>query len=644
MNMNIGNLMRAMLNDGQPTDARALELRIGQIVRGVLLEVLDEGEALIQINGAQVRAKLDAELPVGRGTLLQVSQDSSAGAIVLKTLADLTAAPADEALKDVAKSFGLPDQKWSFELMRGLRRDGYPIDKETASWFKQAAAARPAGEDVQTWMNAAGVAFRRGLEATEATISSLKTALYGPQLSEQMNKLESLLADYVGKGTTQEGEPADAGLQAAKKLQQLLARGQELLSEGARQLAGGGGAEGAAPGRSASVQEGGGGRAAVPPMSGGREAAGQAMPGAAEGASAAAKGGDPELNAAGRSAGGTPSGSGGSGGGAAVGGVAGGADGARGALAAGDETRGGASARPADAGRSGEAVEAGARGAAGGEAARAGAAAQAADARGGSAADGAANARPAADGSWLGRFMELLGASHERQLAHQLLSGELVGRTAAETVGRAADDAPSTSMESLKSALLALAGGDDVPAALKEAAQGMAQQITGQQLLLSAERQNTAMMSHMTLFVPIKGQNGDTTATIQIQTRRGRKGEWDSGNCRLVFQLNMSHIGDTLVDVQIVDKVVSLRVLNDRPWALELLESARDEAARGMQEAGYQLLSLKTSAFPVAVPAEPESSDKEGASASSAWAAGILQEQAGSAYAAKPYKGVDYRA
>ncbi|MBB6694768.1 hypothetical protein H7B90_25550, partial [Cohnella xylanilytica] len=251
---------------------------------------------------------------------------------------------------------------------------------------------------------------------------------------------------------------------------------------------------------------------------------------------------------------------------------------------------------------------------------------------------GAASARP--DAAWIGRFLQWLGVEHERQTL--LLHGDAAGH-AAGSAGLGGDAGTNADVEragdTLKSALLTLAASDDLPAPLREAAQGLAGQITGQQLLLSPERQNMALMSHMTLFVPMKGPDGDTTATIHVQTRRGRKGEWDADNCRLLFDLKMKNLGDTIVDVHVVDKVVSLRLLNDRPWVAELVEAARDEAAAGLGAAGYQLLSLKTVPFPASSAADPSSGDK-GAAASG----GPIDRLASDAYAAKPYKGVDYRA
>ncbi|MBB6675436.1 hypothetical protein H7C19_32735, partial [Cohnella nanjingensis] len=242
MDVNVASLVRAMLKDSQPGDARTLELRIGQIVRGVLVEMLDNHEALMNINGTPVRAKLDAELPVGQSTLLQVQPDAKGGLVALKPLADPGAAMPDEGLREGIKAFGLSDQKWSFELLRGLKRDGYPIGRDTAQWFAQAAASMPAGADAESWMNAAGVAFRRGLQPSETTIASLRQALYGPPVHEQLKQMAALIGE-AAKGM----DPSSEAAVAAGRVGRLLADGMALLARGGEALlaAGQGEAEGA---------------------------------------------------------------------------------------------------------------------------------------------------------------------------------------------------------------------------------------------------------------------------------------------------------------------------------------------------------------------------------------------------------------
>ncbi|MFC4305947.1 hypothetical protein ACFO1S_21165, partial [Cohnella boryungensis] len=234
MSMNIGPMLRALMGDAVPTDSRSLELKIGQIVRGVLLELLENQEALVNINGVHVKAKLDAEMPLGRSALLQVQPGGAGGLVTLKPLADTTEALPEEGLKDVLKTFGMPEQKWAMELLRGLKRDGYPIGREAAAHFNAAAALKPPGVDAETWLNAADVAFRRGLKPTETTLSSLRQALFGQPIHEGLADLRTALDGWLSGAKPPSPEAAALG----QRLQSLLAQGASILSEGEALLAG----------------------------------------------------------------------------------------------------------------------------------------------------------------------------------------------------------------------------------------------------------------------------------------------------------------------------------------------------------------------------------------------------------------------
>ncbi|WP_339321340.1 hypothetical protein [Paenibacillus sp. FSL W8-0194] len=200
---------------------------------------------------------------------------------------------------------------------------------------------------------------------------------------------------------------------------------------------------------------------------------------------------------------------------------------------------------------------------------------------------------------------------------------------AAETAGVRAEHAlqgPGTQHDTLKGILLQLVNHDDTPPQLKEAAQQLVSHLTGQQLLLNTDR--TAPFAQVTLLLPLNGPDGQETASIQIQSRRGAKGELDASNCRLWFDLQMKHLGQTLVDVQVVDRIVSLKVHNRHEWAGELLENHRDEIAGAIESIGYQLLSLKAEPLP----------EKEPASPSAMQAKATVSE-----YVPQSYRGVDYR-
>lgn len=83
--MNIGTLIRGLLGEQKPGAAKSLELKEGQVVRGVVLSVSDSGkEAVVQIQGTPVRAELETPLLPGETLNLQVGSPGEGGLPVLK--------------------------------------------------------------------------------------------------------------------------------------------------------------------------------------------------------------------------------------------------------------------------------------------------------------------------------------------------------------------------------------------------------------------------------------------------------------------------------------------------------------------------------------------------------------------------------
>ncbi len=129
------------------------------------------------------------------------------------------------------------------------------------------------------------------------------------------------------------------------------------------------------------------------------------------------------------------------------------------------------------------------------------------------------------------------------------------------------------------------------------------------------------------MFLPFTGPNGEETASVQIEARRGRKGELDAENCRLWFDLQMKALGQLMVDVQVADRKVILRILTEDEAVGAYLETKNEDIEQALNGAGYQLLSLKTE--PLITSMEAEGS--------------TLELGRSMTYAPTPYKGVDYR-
>lgn len=606
--MNISQMMRGLLGDATGSDMRAMELKVGQIVRGVIMQMLDNNEAVVNINGVPIRASLEMPLAQGQAALLQVQPQSQSGLVVLKHI-DLAASGhlPEETFKEWAKALSLPESKWAAEIVKDLRREGIGLSRELSGAFQGAASAKPANVSAEQWMQAASAVVKRGLPVTAASVASMQQVMFGRSAHELLDVLQQQLsAAAQGSGGEAKQLPP-----AAARVMALLAEGAPLLRAAAAGAAAGGDAQ-AVAGQAGS----GGARAEL--------AASGAAGGAAAGSASA------ETQSAAQQAGRT--------GGQAPANWLGqmmkwlGVDyelqltksfmsdeGITRMQPAAQQASAGGNAAAAVA-ANGAAIQGDGEGQLQGQAAQSGQTAAAAAAQA---------ARAAADGD-----AGILQRGSDGRTPMERAAQPLGPNAAVAAVGAGAiDQASSTQQhESLKGALLMLANADDAAPAIRETAQQLVQHITGQQLLLSPER-NSSVFTHVTMFVPINSENGGQTASIHIQTRRGRKGELDAGNCRLLFNLSMSALGDTLVDVNVTDKIVSLNIWNDHPAAASLIDASRQEVTDSMAKAGYQLLSLRTTPLPKDADKRPEI---EGATKS-------VQPPDLSQFGSSRYKGVDMR-
>lgn len=684
--MNIGSMIKGLMGDSKPGNAKPLELKEGQVVRGSVVSVSDDGgEAVLQIQGVQVRAKLETPLRPGETTLLQVQPSGENGITVMKpmsgTLAELPQASLNNLLKDV----GLPDTKGNRELLLAMQRSGVPLTKDNVAMVQNMMTAKPAQVPVEEWVQATGIAFQRGLPVTAETVKGLHQTVFGPPLHQLLSgladQLETMLTQTTGKQVltgeqsatlkpaVMAGAPVvpnasqtEEGLATSGNGRQMTGTGTPTLStqQGQAALAGsismtdsgaedagtavkgnmqtGGGtgnAEAGAKAVASNVETAGKGGAGIPSGTGipgesprGADA-GQAVsrpgtPGAAtESVAGRASAGQPEAGAAGRTDGraetpaaaGTPSAAG-----QAAPAAPTAAQLAPKLLTLLDALRSASTAAPAQPGAVAQAAPASQGGqaavAAGGVPQPLPAGADAPPAGGTAAAPAGAAAVHAPvthEGDpWVGRVLKLLGAEHEQQAVHGAVAQPRVG-----------DVASPANADTLKGLLLQLASSEGAPAALKDAAGQAVQYLTGQQLLLTTDRSATFAQMHW--FIPITGPDGEETASVQIQSRRGQRGELDASNCRLWFDLDMKSLGPTLVDVHVVNNIVSLRVLNDREGMGPLLESGREVIHQALDKLGYQLLTFKAEPWPAGQ--EP----------------GAERKTRASDYSPERYKGVDLK-
>ncbi|WP_274361501.1 hypothetical protein [Paenibacillus thermotolerans] len=646
--MDVGNIVRALLGAQQPADKKLVELKAGQVVRGVLMQMLTESEGLVNILGTTVRARLETPLAQGQSTLLQVQPETANGTVVLKPLASSSADIAPESIPEVLKSVGLKDSPLNRAVVKGFHQDGVVLSKELAkeaSAAVQGAGAFPAAsvEGDEAAVKAAAVAAKRGLPLTPVTVSALRAAMFGDGPSELLNRVAEEARAFVSAYSSDESSGGRSGVsqQLASQTLSVLGNKDAIVSALLRQDPETGGKPLQAAAASASsvsaasiaVEERGG----VTPLPGGtaneQAALGAQKPGGS--AVAAAKppllallqwlGVDLEKMASKPSS-------------ATVGPSAGTtASGLREAHFVRPEAPvQGAAANAANSAQSvqpAQPVHSDASTSIRSEAARGTAVRQTGEEphplpfRTSPAAEGGSHRTASDDGITQHKAMRTIDAGREASLTG-------IGALGPAQDAEAASERPAPSWaESLKATLLQLQGADDVPQALREAAQQAVQWITGQQLLLSTERGNPFVFA--TMFVPFgtpeDGSGGN--ASVHIQTRKGRRGEWDADNCRLWFDLRLARIGETRIDVQVTNKLVSLHVFNDKLDSMPWLEENKAAIEAALESIGYRLSAARTSPIP-----EPESQAGGGTAGFRRTAAGVPVLFGGSAY-----KGVDVR-
>lgn len=209
----------------------------------------------------------------------------------------------------------------------------------------------------------------------------------------------------------------------------------------------------------------------------------------------------------------------------------------------------------------------------------------------------------------LKELFQKLGLSHERQVAVSRVGGGEPAST-------------QTQLDNVKSMLMQISqSASQLPEGLKSAADSLLQQVTGQQLLLSQPSHQA--ISQVVMQIPLRTENGDQTAFVQIESRKRDGGQLDAENCRLFFNLDLQSLGITMVDVNIVNKIVNINIFNNMPWVETLVTQARDMVSAQLRETGYQLSHLKTQPIPVS---------------KSMTSPGVSNTQLGSSY-----KGVDLR-
>lgn len=94
----------------------------------------------------------------------------------------------------------------------------------------------------------------------------------------------------------------------------------------------------------------------------------------------------------------------------------------------------------------------------------------------------------------------------------------------------------------------------------REQAEFLLQRVTAQQLISSDQQ---GPIQHTLVQAPIKMMDKYQDITIQWEGRQTKNGVIDESHCRILFYLNLDALNETVVDVQIQNRIMTLTIFNE---------------------------------------------------------------------------------
>ena len=129
-------------------------------------------------------------------------------------------------------------------------------------------------------------------------------------------------------------------------------------------------------------------------------------------------------------------------------------------------------------------------------------------------------------------------------------------------------EALTEDLETLKPLLLKLLN-EQHPSAVKDMAEQLLNRLTAQQVL----SQDNGPMQNLLLTLPLNLGSSQTDLTLQWSGRKTKDGKIDPDYCRILFYLELENLNETVIDMQIQNRVIKVTVVNEQNEAIEAVAS-----------------------------------------------------------------------
>lgn len=172
----------------------------------------------------------------------------------------------------------------------------------------------------------------------------------------------------------------------------------------------------------------------------------------------------------------------------------------------------------------------------------------------------------------LKQLVKTLGFTHEKDVVSFL---------------KAPDGPVNDESTTLKSLLIKYLN-ENPPLPLKEVSEKLLNKITGMQLL----SQELGPMQQYITQVPLAFWNQTVDLTLQWSGRRQENGEIDPNYCRVLFYLELEFLNETIIDLQVQNRIINITVVNDTESIKSLASPFINVLKESLSALNYKLSSV----------------------------------------------------
>ncbi|WP_078554704.1 hypothetical protein [Bacillus alkalicellulosilyticus] len=172
----------------------------------------------------------------------------------------------------------------------------------------------------------------------------------------------------------------------------------------------------------------------------------------------------------------------------------------------------------------------------------------------------------------LAQALRMFGFQYENMLSKQLL----------------AEGKPSMATEQLKPLLIQMAT-QEGDLLLQKKAEALLLRVTGTQLMALDQ---TSSLPQTVIQIPLQLGSFQTDLTMQWEGKKTEDGQFDENHCRILFYLQLERLDETIVDVQIQKRIVTITIFNDHVRPALLLEGLTPVLKEKLLSMDYKLSTI----------------------------------------------------